>query len=217
MTAAVTGRPNLPLIYVGSPPRSGSTYLKYLLTENYTHGKIHVEKTHSRDTIIEAAESSLEYNSFFFPVRNARDILKSAVIWNFQDSNNIDNLVWMSLEEITIIWETVLSAPNQFFIIDFNTLANSELTLLDKIDEKFEFLKKIRYEKPMPLSSIKNLLETHSLLDLGTDLYANRGHLPRQESEHVKAVNDEIASPVYKKRLDYLDSLQVELLERKSA
>jgi hypothetical protein len=111
------------------------------------------------------------------------------------------------------LWETILLDKSKFIFLDFNLLISDKNYVETKLESN---ISRLLVEKcPFKVSDkeIKDNLEKDDRNNFLTEEdYLNMGHIPRNKSEILKNLDIIFDSDVYTKRLQYLDSLSLELL-----
>jgi len=208
-------------ITIGGAPRSGSTYLKYFLTCQYKGSELFIQKTHLELDHLDRIKNPDKEETWLIPVRNAMDTAKSILAWqnhkepkNFLDKiYSTTTLIYGTLDSITRLWETILLDKSKFIFLDFNLLISDKNYVETKLESN---ISRLLVEKcPFKVSDkeIKDNLEKDDRNNFLTEEdYLNMGHIPRNKSEILKNLDIIFDSDVYTKRLQYLDSLSLELL-----
>lgn len=203
-------------IHVGSLARSGSTYLRYLI-ENQYDSPLKTQKSHNPKEHEARADRDFSCDEFVFAVRAPIDTLKSQLVWRLVDKPLDRDLVRSVLNEASHLWEVVLSAPEEFFIVDFEAITSKESEIMAALEAKHPSLLDLKSKTSLTTDNVKSKLEYSSKDGLGPIEYIERGHLPRQASNNSDLVESELASKFYTHRINYLESLYQELISRKEA
>lgn len=201
-------------IYVGSLARSGSTYLKYSIENEYTP-QVYMDKSHSPKIHENRADGIFNCDEFVFAVRPPVDTLKSQLVWRLADQPLNRTLVKSLLDEATNLWEIVLSAPEEFFIVDFESITSKESEIISALEAKNPSLIGLKSKTPLTTDNVKLELEKSSKDGMDPKEYLERGHLPRDTSKHSDLAESVLNSVSYAHRIGYLDSLYRDLIRHK--
>lgn len=201
--------------FVGAPPRSGNTYLRSILADSYPLVKTKFDHHHRY------AESRLENYTpndiFIVPVRNPVDTVISRLVWICaEDSTELKtSKIFTELNHLTVYWEIVLSSPDKFFIADFTDFTRNRLVFETKLEAAYPLLveNKVKFQQSEAYIK-KTLLENDgTIYNNDKELLLARGHLPREESLHKQTALGLLTSPIYSKRLEYLERLYKEVVD----
>lgn len=201
-------------IYVGSLARSGSTYLKYSIENQYTP-QVSIDKSHNPVIHQNRADGIFNCDEFVFAARPPRETLKSQLIWRLSDQRLTPPVVKSLFDEATDLWEIVLTSPEEFFIVDFGSITSKESEIISALETKNPSLKSLRSETPLTVEKVKLELEKSSKDGMGINQYIERGHLPREISKHDEIAESVLESKSYTRRLGYLESLYQDLISYK--
>jgi len=201
-------------IYVGSLARSGSTYLKYSIENEYTP-QVSIDKSHNPGIHQNRVNGIFNCDEFVFAARPPRDTLKSQLIWRLSDQRLTPPVVKSLLDEATELWEIVLTSPGEFFIVDFDSITSKESEIISALEAKNPALKELKSKTPLSVDKVKLELEKSSKDGMGPKQYLERGHLPREVSKHNDLAESILESISYTRRLGYLDSLYQDLIRHK--
>lgn len=203
-------------IHVGSLARSGSTYLKYSIENQYTP-QLHIKKSHNPKEHEARADKNFDCDAFVFAVRAPINTLKSQLVWRLVDKPLDRDLVRSVLNEAIHLWEIVLSTPEEFFIVDFDAITSRESDIINALEAKHPSLLDLKSKTALTPDKVKSELEYSSKDGMGHIEYVERGHLPREASKNSDLVEAELDSRFYAYRLSYLQNLYQELISRKEA
>jgi hypothetical protein len=201
-------------IYIGSLARSGSTYLKYSIENEYTP-QVYIDKSHSPKIHENRADGIFNCDEFIFAVRPPIDTLKSQLVWRLADQTLNRTLVKSLLDEATNLWEIVLGAPEKFFVLDFDSITSKESEIIKTLEEKHPSLRTLKSSTPATSTQVLELLEKSSRDGIDPKEYSERGHIPREKSKHGDLDSSVLESASYSHRLNYLNTLYDELLKYK--
>jgi len=208
--------------FVGAPPRSGNTYLRYVLKDAYSNpikdsGSL-IKNNHSSSYALNQALSTESVAPIFIcPIRDPYDTLKSKLVRTFFEWDTAPNVIEHapSVDDLCLYWEILLIDPSKFCLVDFKELVVDKDKVVSKIDERYPEIK--IYKNPTPATN-EQLLAEMSKEDgdkYGDNikLYLSSAHIPRSKSEYSDAAEELLSSPAYARRLDYLYVMYKELLD----
>lgn len=208
--------------FVGAPPRSGNTYLRYVIKDAYNNlvedTGLFIKHDHSSTYALEQA-LGVEYVApiFVSPIRDPHATLKSKLVRTFYEWETPPNIIQYvtSVDDLCLYWEILLVNPSKFCLIDFNELVADKDSIIEKMDQKYPEL--VKHKNPEPLTRL-GLLEYMGLEDEGKygdneKLFLSSGHTPRPKSEYSDMAEELLSTPAYARRLDYLYDMYNELLK----
>ena len=208
--------------FVGAPPRSGNTYMRYILKDAYANsikdaGSL-IKNDHSSSYALEHVLNSTDQSPIFVcPIRDPYDTLKSKLVRTFFEWETPPNIVQYvtALDDLSFYWEILLVSPEKFCLVDFNELVSDKDSIISKIDAKYPQVS--IYKNPDPLTKEGMLeymrAEDESKYGDNEKLFLSSGHTPRAESEFSEQAKQLLSTPAYVKRLEYLYSMYKELLQ----
>lgn len=214
-------------LVIGGSPRSGSTYLQYLINQQYITEKVSISKTHmEKDHLTQITDTN--YNeTWVVPVRDPHDTAISTLVWYYHNDSkksidhnyNTTASAYGVLDSLTRLWETILLDKQKFVLIDFDVLISDREKLEFILDTEISWLSSLKRDSNVSDSKIKEILSSedkqtykHSLEVRSDDDYANLGHLPREKSKLFLEVTESFKADRYSRRFEYLDALKSELL-----
>ena len=210
------------IFFVGAPPRSGNTYLRYALGDAYTKsyrdaGEFFTHDHSSAYALIHLSEEPKTFPIFVSPIRDPYDTLKSKLVRTYQEWGTEPKVVEYipSIDDLCFYWEVLLVDPSRFCLVDFNELVSNKDSVLDKIDKKYPEVRQYRGDT---LATNEELLEFLRLEDMAeykddNKLFLSSGHIPRESSEYSEMAEKLLDTPAYARRLSYLYELYSELLK----
>lgn len=214
---------NKPKIIIGGAPRSGSTYLQYVLNFQYKNSKFDTAKTHEENDHLNNINNPVENNFWLVPVRDPRDTVKSILNWSFYDQGQKEVEATYTnttpyhgaLDSLTRLWETILLDKKKFTLIDFDVLVSNRSEIELKIETSLPFFVDLKEKKVVSNTYIKNRLiqdDRKNLYHREEKAYLHIGHLPREKSDLYEEISKRFDSPMYNRRFEYLYQLKSELL-----
>lgn len=201
-------------VYIGSLPRSGSTYLKYLIHFTY-HPLVPIDKSHDPKVLLNIISGNKNQYLTVFMFRSVLDGLVSQLLWHTMEKPLDERLIRSTLEDHCWLWEIVLADPEKFFIVDFNSVKNNPNGVIAEIEKKYPDLAEFRFQEipDVPKAALDRLTEDGK--QMGKDVFLLRGCAPREDAPNKQLVIDSLKNPLYLKRIGYLESLYKEFLEIK--
>lgn len=178
-----------------------------------------VSSDHYFERILVGRIDELSEYSILVPVRDPFDIAVSLLVWRSVESKLTEfdvSYTMAILEEIARHWEAVLTLPELFTIIDFNKLVTNVDYTKAALETRFPLLAGFVSDASVTDSTIKNAITQDDTEEYETkpELIASRGHVPR-EAAGIRAIAiDTLKSKMYDRKLNYLNNLYLELLER---
>lgn len=210
------------VFFVGAPPRSGNTYLRYVLKDSYNNplkdpGSLIKHDHSSSYALDQSLKPGNDSPIFITPIRDPYDTLKSKLVRTFYEWDTVPNVIEYapSVDDLCLYWEILLTAPDKFCLIDFRELVADKDRVVSKINSKYPEV--ITYKNPSPLTNEQLLAEMKeeddNMYGNNVEFYLSYAHTPRGISEYSKQAQELLASPAYKRRLEYLYEMYRELLE----
>lgn len=208
-------------ITIGGAPRSGSTYLAYILDRQYNISGLPIIKTHMESHHLARAIAPDPKENWIIPVRNPEDTAKSFLVWHYhkdsvekvQNNHGDTTAAYGILDTLARLWETILLNKKNFIIVDFNDIVSDRIKLESYLENLIPTLKERKFSSLVSDEEIQKKLIDDSRTDLKTELnYLNLGNFPRQRTELYLSVSREFDSKRYTKRFLYLEELKKELL-----
>lgn len=212
-----------PKVVIGGAPRSGSTYLQYILNFQYKNTEFETIKTHLESDHLAHINNSTDTNFWLVPIRDPKDTVKSMLNWFFYEKGqkNLEAMYtnttpyYGALDSLTRLWETILLDKKKFTLLDFDVLISNRSDLESKIEKSISFFSELREDKEVSNDYIKNRLindDKETLHNREEKAYLHTGHLPREKSDFYDDISRAFDSQVYARRFEYLYQLKVELL-----
>lgn len=212
-----------PKVIIGGAPRSGSTYLQYILNFQYKNTDFETVKTHIESDHLNHINNPIKDNFWIVPIRNPKETVISTLNWSFYETGQkkLEDMYtnttpyYGALDSLTRLWETILLDKTKFTLIDFDILISDRLKLQQKIEKSLPFFVESKEDREVSDDYIKNRLITddkESLASREEKAYSHTGHLPREKSNLHNSIAKSFDSSVYKRRFDYLSELKSELL-----
>jgi hypothetical protein len=203
-------------IFIGAPPRSGNTYLRYVLGVAH-HGSVPISGNHETRSAIEQLISAKPETIFVTPVRDPKDVVVSTLVWLAVETEGIIDyeLTNAALQTVAAYWEIVLTDPSKFCIVDFNDLVNNGPSFITKFTKKYQKLPKCEIDSKEVVEKAYELLSSDDERNHNNDrsFLQARGHLPRSRSQYVDSAESSVLNIVHKKRLEYLYSMYGQLID----
>lgn len=203
-------------IFIGAPPRSGNTYLRYVLGVAH-RGYVEISGGHNVHSAIDRLESTDTDTIFVSPVRDPRDTVISSLVWLALETNGevTYELTNAALQTVTTYWEILLTEPDKFCIVDFDDLIAKDSTLVSRFHDKYESLAEYNTADSSATDLAYELLNSDDDSNYENDqvLFKARGHLPRGKSEYTDAAEYAVSNIAHKKRLEYLYSMHKQLVD----
>lgn len=201
-------------VYIGSLPRSGSTYLKYLIHFTY-HPLVPIDKSHDPKDHLKIISGEKSQYLTIFMVRPVLDGLISQLAWHTMEKTLDERLIRSTLEDHCWLWEIVLANPEKFFIVDFNSVINNPHGIITEIEKKYPDIAGFKFQEipDAPKAALDRL--TADGEKMGQDAFLLRGCAPRADAPSKSLIVESLKNPLYTKRIKYLESLYKEFLEIK--
>lgn len=198
-------------VYIGSLPRSGSTYLKYLIHYTY-HPLVPVDKSHNPADHLRIISGDKNQYLTIFVVRPVLDGLVSQLVWHTMEKKLDEKLIRSTLEDHCWLWEIVLADPKKFFIVDFNSIKNNPQVVMAEIERNYTDL--VEFRRPEFPNAVDAALERLTLdgKNMGEEVFLLRGCAPRPDAPNKGLIIEALKNPLYSKRIEYLESLYEEFL-----
>ena len=210
------------VFFVGAPPRSGNTYLRYVLQDAYSNtediGEVFKHDHSSTYALEHLVDKNNTFPIFVSPVRDPYATLKSKLVRTFGEWDTPPGVIEYatSVDDLCLYWEILLLNPSRFCLVDFNELTADKDSIVNKIDQRYPETAGYRN---LELSTNEEILDFMRLEDDGKyggneKLFLSYGHTPRGKSEYSDSAEKLLSSPVYARRLEYLYKMYEELLEK---
>lgn len=211
-------------IELGGFPRSGHGYFSRCLLDRYSNMSTGNTYKHHFSAHREFIRSGFD-TPFIVPVRDPKEALISNTVRgiNLLEEKNLRNNVKTTYNEylhevdsgldlMTTMWETV-SSSDKFFIAPFAEIVSNKDEVIRRLEVRHPELK----AEPLGMNrSASEILKVVAEQDKVRLAGANRelGHVPRQESTYRPKAVSVVSDPIFRPRLEYLHTLQKNLLSR---
>lgn len=210
------------VFFVGAPPRSGNTYLRYVLQDAYNNphkdtDELFAYNHSSAFALKHLLESENDLPIFISPIRDPYDTLKSKLVRTFEEWGANPGIVEYAtaVDDLCLYWEILLVNPSKFCLVDFNELIADKDRIVEKLDDRYPSV--VIYRNASPLTNEQILdnvrLEDSQQYRNNEKLFLSSGHVPRAKSEYSELADELLSSPVYSRRFAYLYEMYKELLE----
>jgi len=211
-------------IEFGGFPRSGHGYFYRCLLDRYATIYTGNPYRHHFAWHREFIRSGLS-TPFIVPVRDPKEALVSNVVRGISllEEKNLKNKidttyneylheVDSSIDLMTTMWETVASS-DRFFIAPFTEIISNKDEVIRRLEIKHPELKTEPFAANRSASELLEVVAEEDKIRLGAAI-REIGHVPRQTSVYKPKAIEVASDSTFKLRLEYLYTLQNNLLSR---